>query len=164
MLRIAIIEDEDEQRAALCQALRNLAVAENWELNIRAFPDARSFFFARESEAFDLLLLDLILPGLSGLEIAERLRAEGDRVQLAFLSSERSAVFSGYKVGALDYLLKPWQEAELSQLLQRARAVYEYSSETFQRALLAAQYREVKDIYLRMRGWRQGSWRRSAAI
>ena len=63
----------------------------------------------------DLIILDLMLPGMDGLEVAQRLRAAGDRVPLLMLTA-RDAVadrVKGLQVGADDYLVKPFANAEL---------------------------------------------------
>ncbi|MCH2102977.1 MAG: response regulator transcription factor [Planctomycetes bacterium] len=64
---------------------------------------------------YDLLVLDLMLPGLSGFELIERLRAEGSRLRIVVLSakSDESDILRGLELGADDYVCKPFSPREL---------------------------------------------------
>ena len=75
-----------------------------------------------ESGEFDLLLLDVMLPGLSGLEIARRLRARADRTPILMLTARDADadIVQGLNLGADDYLTKPFS---FDVLLARVRAV-----------------------------------------
>lgn len=119
-MRIAVVEDEQSHREHILQAVREWQAAWDPSGSALAFPDAKSFFFAREENLFDLLILDILMPGMSGMELAQRLREEKDRTALVFLTGESSFVFDGYKVEALDYLLKPIRTEELYKILERA--------------------------------------------
>lgn len=71
--------------------------------------------------SFDLLLLDMMLPGTDGLSICRELRAQGDTVPIIFLTArgELQHKMAGFDAGADDYLPKPFEVAEL---LARVRA------------------------------------------
>ena len=106
--RIAICDDERSQ----AEELRALVLA--WgkdagaDCAVEIFASAEAFLFAREGGGvFDILLLDVEMSGMSGLELARRLRADGDHAQLAFITSHFEFVAEGYEVEALNYLVKP---------------------------------------------------------
>jgi two-component system, OmpR family, response regulator MprA len=113
--RVLIVEDDEEIAQALQRSLR----LEGYEVRVapdgeRALGDARSYIP-------DLVVLDLGLPGLDGIEVARRLRADGD-VPILMLTA-RDAVESrveGLDSGADDYLVKPFERQEL---LARLRAL-----------------------------------------
>jgi DNA-binding response OmpR family regulator len=75
-----------------------------------------------ESEPPDLLVLDLMLPGLDGIEVARRVRASGSRMPILMLTarSETQDVVSGFEAGTDDYLRKPF---EIPELLSRIAAL-----------------------------------------
>ncbi len=74
----------------------------------------------------DLIILDLMLPGIDGIEVARRLRADGDNTPILMLTarSETQDVVTGFDAGADDYLRKPF---EIPELLSRARALLKRS-------------------------------------
>ena len=82
---------------------------------------ARAWRFA-EAGGFDLLILDVMLPGMSGLGIARHLRARRDRTPILMLTARDAAsdIVQGLDTGADDYLTKPFS---FEVLLARVRAV-----------------------------------------
>ncbi len=82
----------------------------------------------------DLIVLDIMLPGLSGLEVTQRLRAAGDQVPILMLTA-RDAVadrVEGFETGADDYLVKPFAPEEL---LARVKALLRRNQEERQEVL-----------------------------
>jgi two-component system, OmpR family, alkaline phosphatase synthesis response regulator PhoP len=107
--RILIVEDE----RGLVITLRDRLTREGYGVDTTADPDEA---LARASERpFDLILLDLMLPGGSGVDLCSQLRAKGVTTPVIMLTA-RSAVVDkviGLKMGADDYLTKPFEMAEL---------------------------------------------------
>lgn len=108
-MRILIIEDETELLETLAKGLtlKGYAVdqAENGTAGYRLAAD----------EAYDLIVLDLNLPGMDGFEILKRLRAERPETKVLILSANHllESKLSGFELGASDYLTKPFHFAEL---------------------------------------------------
>ena len=120
-MNIAIIEDDLIQSEALARMVRDWLATEAPTGSVRIFKDAERFRFAHAAEAFDLLLVDIHLPGASGMEMVEDLRAQGNETAVVFITGEKEFVFQGYKVNALDYLLKPAGQKELNAVLSKAQ-------------------------------------------
>ena len=80
------------------------------------------------SGAHDLVVLDLMLPGISGFDVCERLRAEHPRLPILMLTARGAEddVLRGFRVGADDYVTKPFS---LAQLLARANALLRRAGE-----------------------------------
>lgn len=117
-MHIAFCDDE----SALCAQLENhisrWAALRRCPYQSTAFPSAEALLFHLDGTCpFDLLLLDIELPGLSGIDLARTLRQTHRSLPLAFLTNHPGHVFEGYEVAALRYLLKPITEDALFPLL-----------------------------------------------
>ncbi len=88
---------------------------------IREFPSAEAFLFQYEEENdFDILLLDIEMGGINGVELARRIRERSRRVQIVFITGYPDFMAEGYEVSALHYLMKPVSEKKLYSVLDRA--------------------------------------------
>ena len=120
---LLVVDDELFLRGAVAASLRFLgfevAVAENGTDALR---------LARNS-AFDLLILDVMLPDIDGFEIVRRLRREGNRVPVIFLTAKdtQDDKVTGLTIGGDDYMTKPFGLEELAArvrtVLRRTRPV-----------------------------------------
>src|SRR5215831_5714915 len=108
-MRILIAEDDPNLADALQRGLRKAGHAVDWAAN-GGEADA-----ALGTHEFDLLILDLSLPRLSGLDVLKRLRARDSRLPVLVLTGRDSVHdrVRGLDAGADDYLVKPFQFAEL---------------------------------------------------
>lgn len=113
--RVLVVDDEPSLVATLTYALER----ENFEVSVAT--DGEAAVKAALSEAFDLVLLDLGLPKLTGTEACRRIRAESG-VPIIMLTAKDSSVdlVLGLEVGADDYVTKPFSAVEL---LSRIRAL-----------------------------------------
>lgn len=114
--RVLVVDDEEEMRRALRTGLMHS------EFDVRAVASGEEAFEVLGSWRPDVLLLDLGLPGIGGLEVLRRLRKRGDRVAVLVVSvmpDERDKV-QALELGADDYVVKPFG---MRELLARIRAV-----------------------------------------
>ncbi|NNM04568.1 MAG: response regulator transcription factor [Gemmatimonadetes bacterium] len=122
MSRILVIEDD----AAILRGLKDNLVAESYEV-LTAEDGEEGYRLARE-EGPDLIILDLMLPTLSGYEICRKLRDTGDSVLILMLTArgEEADRILGLDLGADDYVTKPFSVRELKArvraLLRRSDA------------------------------------------
>ena len=113
---VAIVDDDAAIRTALGRALR----MEDYDVDL--FEDGSSALRAVQLRAPDVIVLDLQLPDIDGLEVCRRIRRGGDATPILMLTA-RDAVndrVAGLDVGADDYLVKPF---DLAELLARLRAL-----------------------------------------
>ena len=90
---------------------------------VKAFPSAEAFLFHYEEERdFDILLLDIEMGALNGVELARKIRQENGTVQIVFITGFPDFMAEGYEVSALHYLMKPVSREKLFQVLDRAAA------------------------------------------
>ncbi len=121
--KIAVCDDSDADRQDLCGMVRRWAEASGRSVRISAFPSAESFLFAyAEDRAADILLLDVEMAGMDGINLAKRIRREGSRSEIIFVTSHFEFIAEGYEVDALHYLVKPVSERKLCEVLDRAAA------------------------------------------
>jgi two-component system, OmpR family, response regulator RegX3 len=113
--RILVVEDTE----AILDAVTDALAAEGFDVHGAA--DGRKGLEVAEAQPFDLVILDLMLPGLSGTEICRRLRAESAVPILILTARDAEADrVLGLEIGADDYVTKPFSEVEL---LSRVRAI-----------------------------------------
>ena len=74
---------------------------------------------------FDLLILDIIMPGMNGIELATEIRNRNTDCKIIFLTSSPEFAINSYKVDAFYYLLKPLCANELKSLLNKAHCQME---------------------------------------
>jgi two-component system copper resistance phosphate regulon response regulator CusR len=115
-VRILVVEDERK----LAQVLSSALQAEHYEVVVA--PTGEDGFFRANAETFDLVVLDLMLPGRNGLEILEALRKRKVHTPVLILTARDSIQdrVLGLDRGADDYLVKPFA---LPELLARIRAL-----------------------------------------
>ncbi|NTV90716.1 MAG: response regulator transcription factor [Clostridiales bacterium] len=115
-MRILLVEDETRMAEALSELLR---LEKN---DVQVCTDGLSGLEAACTREFDLLILDVLLPGVSGFEIARSFRKMGKKTPILMLTakSEVDDKVSGLDSGADDYLTKPF---EVKELLARLRAL-----------------------------------------
>lgn len=115
-MRLLLVEDEKRMAQALCEILH----LEKYEVD--HYADGVSGLDAVESEIYDVIILDVMLPGMNGFEIAKKARQKGIRTPILMLTakSELDDKVTGLDSGADDYLTKPFMAKEL---LARLRAL-----------------------------------------
>ncbi len=114
--RLMVVEDE----AHLAEVIADNLKLEGWEVEVVG--DGALALERIRKSAPDLVLLDVMLPGLDGFTVCDTLRAEGCRVPILFLTakSSRDDRVRGLKLGGDDYLGKPF---DLEELILRVRAI-----------------------------------------
>ena len=120
-MNLLLVEDETRVADFILRGLR----AEGWMVTHAA--EAEMALELMDGHSFDVLVLDLMLPGLSGQDLCRKLRARGDHTPILMLSAldaldER---VEGLRIGADDYLVKPF---EFDELIARIEALARRSS------------------------------------
>ena len=122
-MRIAVIDDRPADRDYIAALVSRWAKDRDTAVTAVPFPSAEAFLFAySEDKDFDILLLDIEMGAINGVELAKTVRAENDAVQMVFITGFPDFIAEGYEVSALHYLMKPVDRDKLFSVLDRAAA------------------------------------------
>jgi DNA-binding response OmpR family regulator len=118
MPRILVVEDE----AHIAEGLQFNLEAEGYEVELAGDGQIAVDLLTREGAGYDLVILDLMLPGIGGFQVVRRMRASGNLTPVLILTAKDDPedVVRGLEDGADDYLAKPFR---LEELLARVRGV-----------------------------------------
>ena len=141
MIRIAIVEDERRERAHLRDCLAYMAEKEQLEFDIVEFGSGAAFLGGYQP-VYDIVLMDIELPSINGMETAKALRRLDSFVLLVFVTNMVQYAVSGYEVDALNYILKPVNRFDFALKMNKA------ISRTAKRTEESVQIRAGKDLYM----------------
>ncbi len=120
-VKIAVCDDEEFQTTYISERVRLWASDRSHIAEIHTFPSAESFLFSfSEEKDFDILLLDIEMKKMNGVDLARSVRSESDRIQIVFITGFPDFIAEGYEVAALHYLMKPLDTDKLYGVLDRA--------------------------------------------
>lgn len=108
-MRIAVVEDEEICRRELRSCIEEFIWRDGREWGtpeISEFSDAEAFLSGYRS-VYDIVFMDIEMPGMSGMRAAEKLREMDGDVTLVFVTKMAQFAIKGYEVDAFDYILKP---------------------------------------------------------
>lgn len=121
MLRIAICDDMKDQVRLIHQAAMNYFEKDNQQVTYKLYDNAFAFMDDIEAKMpFDIILLDICMPGLLGTDIAKELRRERGKSEIIFLTSSDEYAIDAFSVDAAHYLLKPFTQDQFDQAMKRA--------------------------------------------
>ena len=119
--RIAICDDEQNQIEYITSIVTSWSNHKGHSCEIRTFASAEAFLFEyEEDKAYDILLLDVEMKNMNGIELAKRIRKDNNRAEIIFITSHFEFVGEGYEVDALHYLIKPISVEKFTQVLTKA--------------------------------------------
>lgn len=106
MLRIAIVEDDRNSAECLRQYIGRYQEEKNEKITVECFGDGLDFISDYKA-CYDLVLMDIEMPHLNGLDAARKLREMDPHVCLIFITNMAQYAINGYEVQALDFMVKP---------------------------------------------------------
>lgn len=118
---VLIVDDEPLAR----QTLREYLLGLNWPGTIDEAPDGNTAISVANQQRPDLVFLDVVMPGATGLEVLEQLEYEP---KVIFTTAHDEYAVTAFELGALDYLLKPFGRDRLERVMQRAQAALNASA------------------------------------
>lgn len=171
--RFAICDDEAEYAGYIEQLALRWGQRTGNPVETERFPSAESFLFRYEERRdFDILLLDIEMTGMDGVELARTVRQWDEDVQIVFITGYTDYIAEGYEVSALHYLMKPVNEEKFDQVLTRAVSrlarnepylLLELPGETVRVPLPEIRYLDVQQNYVTVHGKRDYTLKRPLA-
>lgn len=119
MLKVAICDDEVQELSRISALLNRYKTEKNAVLKYDAFLTALELLEAMKRQTYDVLLLDILMPGINGLTTAREIRSFDPTVKIIFLTSSPEFAVESYAVNAHYYLLKPSTSDKLFPILDR---------------------------------------------
>lgn len=122
-MKIVICDDESSQIKYLQEIINIWSKNVGEIVTVKAFESAEAFLFDyEENRDIDILLLDIQMKGMSGIELAREIRKVNETLQIIFITGFTDYMAEGYDVSALHYLMKPVNEQKMIEVLDRAAA------------------------------------------
>ncbi len=135
MLHVAVVEDDAETSELIQNMITQYAKENQKSIKVTGFSDGSQIVENYKSE-YDIILLDIEMPRLNGMDAAKRIRETDREVVLVFITNMSQYAIRGYEVDALDFILKPIN--------------YFTFSVRFTRALERVRSRDEKQIFLNL--------------
>lgn len=131
MMKIAVCDDEIHFIDAVCSLLEQWGRERGMKLALYRFTNGDDLIEAHQRECMDLIILDVIMPLLSGIDTARELRNTNQTVPIVFLTSSREFAVDSYEVKALNYLIKPIDQAHFFRILDEFLKTYHFTKNFF---------------------------------
>lgn len=120
MYRIAVCDDMPEEGKILCGLVQDYFEREDLEYTLKLFSNAKDVIADFDSGVrHDVYILDILMPGTDGMELARTIRGVDESCTIVFVTVSANYLKDGYKVQAMDYIIKPVIKDELWDVLSR---------------------------------------------
>lgn len=119
MIHVAVAEDNEQDRDTIVEYLQLYGKESDREFSVTVFTDGDDIIEKYKAQ-FQLLLLDIEMPLADGMTVAEKIRETDAEAIIVFITHNPQYAIRGYKVDALDYLVKPVDYYAFSQTMDRA--------------------------------------------
>lgn len=120
-MKIAVIEDEKAHRDLLVHYLDEWRRGQERAVVVETFASGESFWFRYEEERdFDVLFLDIQMPGMNGMDLARKVRERDKDMVIVFATGVSDYLEEGYEVEALHYLIKPLSGEKVTHCMEKA--------------------------------------------
>ena len=119
MIRVALLDDNQEDRKILMEYLRRFRIEENIQIEIASY-DSGLEFLESYGGGYDVIFLDIEMPGLDGLEVSKEIRQMDEMAGIIFITNMAQYAICGYEVNAIDFMLKPVKYPNFSEKFKKA--------------------------------------------
>lgn len=122
MIKVAIVEDDQASANLIKNFLKKYQDEENEKFEVKHYANGL-LFLGNNCSVFDIIFMDIEMPELNGLETAKQLRKLDENACLIFITNIANYAIEGYKVNAMDFMVKPINYFQFSTRLKKAVAL-----------------------------------------
>lgn len=130
-MNIAICDDSLEDLRQLSSLIEEYKQLNSPSLKFTCFETASELFDNLQNKSYDLLILDIVMPDITGINLAQKIREWNTQISIIFLTSMPNFALDSYSVHAKDYLLKPIDKERLFNVLDREALAYKQEEKRF---------------------------------
>jgi len=116
-VKIAVCEDNAEDRSLICDYIQDYMTRHSYDAEVIPFTDGESLLEAFPSECFELLFLDILLPGMSGIDTARTIREMDQHCKLMFITTSPDYMAESFTVQTSDYVIKPIKRENMDRTM-----------------------------------------------
>ncbi|WP_028242712.1 LytR/AlgR family response regulator transcription factor [Pseudobutyrivibrio ruminis] len=116
-MRVAVVDDESMFRMQLKMMVEKLSKVKSVRILVDEFEDGPSFIDALSERRYDIVFMDIYMPGMDGIETAKTLRRKTERTFLIFLTASDGHYPDAFSLHAFDYVTKPFTLERIDQVL-----------------------------------------------
>ena len=117
-MTIALVDDSDRDIKLLQDCLSRYCQEHHVYMNIEKFTDEHKFLHSMQHTAYDLVFLDIYMKRMNGIQLACEIAKNDSKCQVIFITSSQEHAVAAYRVHAVDYLVKPYNYADLEDALR----------------------------------------------
>lgn len=116
-MKIAVCDDDSQELARISASLDTYLLEKKISLIYKTFHNATELLATMRSSDYDIIFLDILMPGISGMKAAHEIRGFDTEVKIIFLTSSPEFAVESYAVKSYDYILKPVAQSRLFSIL-----------------------------------------------
>lgn len=150
MPRIAIVDDQEEYLEEICNLIEKFYFKNGIPYVVNTFSNAQLLLYEMEEKLyFDIYLLDIEMPGINGLSLAEKIRSMDDAGYIVFITSHLKFLINGYDYFAYQFIPKNNLKKKLISTLESLQKRLDIEEEKFYQICTNHRYEKIlyKDIY-----------------
>jgi DNA-binding LytR/AlgR family response regulator len=131
-MNIAVCEDMRVDRDCLCAYIQDYCAQHCYTCNISAFNTGEALLGAFAPDTFNLIFLDIIMPGMSGVDAARKIRESDRDCMLVFITDSPDFTMDGFLVHAAGYVVKPISRVKMEGAMHACRFEFEKNSRSIE--------------------------------
>ncbi len=120
-MHIAVCDDNINELSLISSLMEDFRRERDGSITYETFRSGTELLETMRSSRFDLLLLDILMPGVTGMDVAKEIRSSNYETPIIFLTSSREFAVESYRVSAEDYIMKPAQRDVIFSALDKQR-------------------------------------------
>ncbi|WP_390527110.1 LytR/AlgR family response regulator transcription factor [[Clostridium] hylemonae] len=148
IMKIAVCEDNTKDRQKLCRQLKKALERREVEAGLEEFATAEELLHAARKTYYSIFFLDILLPGMTGMDAALKLRRQGNYAPMVFTTVTNDFLAQSYSVWAAHYLVKPIEDKDVDEALDRSFQALKGEEKTLEIMVSRhSEYVPYSDIY-----------------